>query len=105
MALLPEVANLLDMHQADRVTVLQGLWTYVKNNGLQHEDKRHIRTDQRLKKVRSWSGFACLWPSLIVFCRPQLFANQEKVPFHHLPEYTNRLLVPAPPVLIEHTVK
>lgn len=34
----------------------------------------------------------------------QIFAGQDKVPFHHLPEYVNRFLVAAAPVVIEYTV-
>lgn len=34
----------------------------------------------------------------------QIFAGQEKVPFHHLPEYVNRFLTPPPPVVIEYSI-
>lgn len=50
-AIVPEVATLLGMPEGDRVSVLQGLWSYIKANGLQDQDQRHIRTDQRLRKV------------------------------------------------------
>lgn len=50
--LAPDLALLLDMHEGDRVTILQALWSYIKMNGLQDEDKKHIRPDARTKKVR-----------------------------------------------------
>jgi len=34
----------------------------------------------------------------------QIFARQEKVPFHHIPEYVNRYLQPADPVVLEYTI-
>lgn len=46
------LAELLDMEEADRDTVLMGIWDYIK---LAHvrmdEDKRHIYCDQRLQEV------------------------------------------------------
>ncbi|ORY77656.1 hypothetical protein BCR35DRAFT_305438 [Leucosporidium creatinivorum] len=83
-ALAPKVASLLGMAQGDRVSVLQALWSYIKMHNLQADDKRHINTDARLK---------------------ELFSGQDKVPFHHLPEYVNRFLAPSAPVVIEHTVR
>ncbi|KAK4046607.1 SWI/SNF and RSC complex subunit Ssr3 [Microbotryomycetes sp. JL201] len=82
-ALVPPVATLLDLPEADRPTILQALWAYVKAHNLQDEDKRHIRTDASL--------------------RP-LFDNQDRVMFHHLPEYVNRFMMPLQPVMIEHTI-
>lgn len=48
------LANLLDMEEADRKTVLMGLWEYIKAAGLQEEDEsRRIICDDRLKSVSS----------------------------------------------------
>ncbi|SCV72924.1 BQ2448_6849 [Microbotryum intermedium] len=82
-ALVPELATILDMRTGDRVGVLAALWSYIKMHGLQDPDMKHIRTDDRLRK---------------------LFSGQERVPFHHLPEYTNRLLLPHPPTVITQTL-
>lgn len=35
----------------------------------------------------------------------QLFAGQEKIPFHHLPEYVNRFLVPPHPSALDYVVR
>ncbi|KAK4049255.1 SWI/SNF and RSC complex subunit Ssr3 [Microbotryomycetes sp. JL221] len=81
--LIPPVANLLDLAEADKPTVLESLWAYVKLHGL-HDDKRHIRTDDKLKP---------------------LFDGQERVLFSHLPEYVNRWMMPTQPVVVEHTIE
>lgn len=49
--LAPKVASLLGMPEGDRVSVLQALWSYIKMHKLQADDKRHIKTDARLKEV------------------------------------------------------
>lgn len=36
--------------------------------------------------------------------RAQLFSDQDRVPFHHLPEYVNRFIGPAAPTVIAHTI-
>lgn len=54
-ALAPKVASLLGMPEGDRVSVLQALWSYIKMHNLQADDKRHIKTDARLKEVCSES--------------------------------------------------
>lgn len=55
-ALAPRLASLLDLRESDRVGVLQALWSYIKMHGLQDEDRKHIRTDARLKEVRALSA-------------------------------------------------
>lgn len=50
-SLAPKVAQLLDLHESDRVGVVQALWSYVKSHGLQDEEKKCVRTDARLKEV------------------------------------------------------
>ncbi|KAM0791958.1 hypothetical protein ACM66B_004209 [Microbotryomycetes sp. NB124-2] len=82
-ALVPAFATLLDLREADRPTVLQALWAYIKLHNLQDEDKRHIRTNASLKP---------------------LFDGQERVMFHHLPDYVNRFMMPSHPVVIEHVI-
>lgn len=52
MALQPEVAALLDMYEADRASLTTALWGYIKLNDLQDEDKRHVKCDARMSKVR-----------------------------------------------------
>lgn len=48
----PPLAELLDMEEADRKTVLMGIWEYVKVAGLQAEDdSKRIMCDERLGKV------------------------------------------------------
>ncbi|GAA6063850.1 hypothetical protein JCM10212_000330 [Sporobolomyces blumeae] len=108
-ALLPELAQLLDCAESDRIGVLERLWTYVREKGLilepessaanptagrapggggpqqpQRTPAGHlaggIKTDARLRKF---------------------FQNQAVVPFHHLPEYVNRWLAPISPRVIE----
>lgn len=55
------LAELLDMEEADRDTVLMGIWDYIK---LAHvrmdEDKRHIYCDQRLQEVDNQSTTSCV---------------------------------------------
>lgn len=80
LALQPEVGQLLDVGEADRATVLQALWSYIKLHKLQDPDKKHIKPDAPLKR---------------------LLQGVDKVPFHHLPEYVNRFLMPAAPVLLD----
>ncbi|GAA5857238.1 hypothetical protein JCM9279_001815 [Rhodotorula babjevae] len=93
-ALHPELANVLDTAEADRVGVLEALWSYAKSRGLVEENsdasaaataqqqpggaqiKSGIKPDDRLRKF---------------------FGNVGLVQFHHLPEYLNRLLLPPPP--------
>jgi len=54
--LAPPLAKLLDMEDADRKTVLLGVWEYIKAAGLLEEDEsRRIICDERLKNV-SLSG-------------------------------------------------
>jgi len=46
------LAELLDMQEADRQTVLMGLWEYVKFAGLQmDEEQRRIQCDSKLREV------------------------------------------------------
>ena len=48
-----ELANVLDTTEADRASVVMGLWEYVKAMGLQQdEEKRSVLCDDRLKAVR-----------------------------------------------------
>jgi len=94
-ALHPELANVLDTAEADRVGVLEALWSYAKSRGLVEENsdasaagaatapqqpgaqvKSGIKPDDRLRKF---------------------FGNVGLVQFHHLPEYLNRLLLPPAP--------
>ncbi|KPV73803.1 uncharacterized protein RHOBADRAFT_54400 [Rhodotorula graminis WP1] len=95
-ALHPELASVLDTAEADRVGVLEALWSYAKSRGLVEENsdasaagaatapqqqpgaqvKSGIKPDDRLRKF---------------------FGNVGLVQFHHLPEYLNRLLLPPPP--------
>ncbi|KAK4705608.1 hypothetical protein P7C70_g585, partial [Phenoliferia sp. Uapishka_3] len=83
-ALMPEVAMMLDMAEGDRVSVLQALWGYVRMHGLVDDASKHVRCDQRMKK---------------------LFSGQDKVPFHHLPEYVMRFLIPPHPTVLDYMVK
>ncbi|KAL8286551.1 hypothetical protein RQP46_004568 [Phenoliferia psychrophenolica] len=83
-ALIPEVAMMLDMAEGDRVTVIQALWGYVRVHGLVDDERKNIRCDGMLRKI---------------------FGGQDKVPFHHLPEYVNRFLVPPHPTVLEYVIK
>lgn len=83
-AILPDLANLLNLHFADPPTLIQAFWTYIKLNQLQEEERRSFKTDARLKPF---------------------FGGQDRVPLHHLPEYINRFLAALPPVQITHTVR
>lgn len=57
--LAPPLATLLDMEDADRKTVLLGVWEYIKAAGLQEEDEsRRIICDERLKNVRCHEAFS-----------------------------------------------
>ncbi|KAM0754421.1 hypothetical protein T439DRAFT_376903 [Meredithblackwellia eburnea MCA 4105] len=82
-SLVPEVAMMLDMAEGDRVSVLQALWGYVRMQGLVDEEKKVVRCDPRMRK---------------------LFSGQESVPFHHLPEYVNRWLIPQQPVYLDYVI-
>lgn len=75
---------MLDMAEGDRVSVLQALWGYVRMHGLVDDERKSIRCDQRMRK---------------------LFGGQDKVPFHHLPEYVNRFLIPPHPTVLDYIVK
>ena len=57
--LAPDLANLLDIHEADRVTALQSLWGYIKLHGLQDDDKKSVRTDARMKPVSAGWAVEC----------------------------------------------
>ncbi|GAA6032895.1 hypothetical protein JCM8097_000036 [Rhodosporidiobolus ruineniae] len=92
--LLPELAHALDLHESDRVGVLEAVWAYARERGLvvgaedggqsaqaqQGGPKGGIKTDQRLAKF---------------------FGNSAVVPFHLLPEYLNRCLAAAQPRQID----
>jgi SWI/SNF-related matrix-associated actin-dependent regulator of chromatin subfamily D len=50
--LSPELADLLDMEEADRAEVVMGIWDYVRAMGLQEdEERRSIQCDEPLKRV------------------------------------------------------
>lgn len=50
--LAPQLAELLDMQEADRQTVLMGIWEYVKSAGCQQDaEGRQVRCDARLQRV------------------------------------------------------
>lgn len=81
----PDLGSLLDVYEADRFGITHALWAYVRTHGLQEDsssggDARQVRLDARLRKI---------------------FSNQERVPFHHIPEYVNRFVIPLPPQTVE----
>jgi len=48
------LAELLDTEEADRDTVLMGIWEYIKLAGVRlDDDRRHIYCDPRLREVRT----------------------------------------------------
>ena len=51
--LAPQLAEVLDMEEGDRQTVLMGVWEYVRANGLADEggEGRNVRCDPRLRRV------------------------------------------------------
>lgn len=52
-----ELSELLDIEEADRQTILMGIWEYVKHTGLQgDEEQRHITCDERLRTVRLFAA-------------------------------------------------
>jgi SWI/SNF-related matrix-associated actin-dependent regulator of chromatin subfamily D len=51
--LAPPLAHVLGVREETRTGVIQGLWSYVKLNGLQDKgDRRIIRADDALRPVR-----------------------------------------------------
>lgn len=51
-SLSPELAEVIDMHEATQQEAVMGLWEYIKLMGLQEdEEKRNFRCDELLKKV------------------------------------------------------
>ncbi|KAI5481060.1 hypothetical protein MNV49_006246 [Pseudohyphozyma bogoriensis] len=83
-SLIPELAALLEMRMGDRVSVLQALWSYVRGKGLLDEERKMVKTDDRMKKI---------------------FSGQEKIPFHHLPEYVNRFMSPLQAITFDYVVR
>lgn len=50
--LAPQLAELLDIEEADRQTALMGVWEYIRSRGLADESEgRHVRCDSRLQRV------------------------------------------------------
>lgn len=51
-----ELADIVDMPEANRQEVLTAIWEYIKFEGLQEdEEKRIFRCDELLKKVCTWT--------------------------------------------------
>jgi len=52
MVLAPELADIVGMEQAGRMTVVKKLWEYIRANNLQNpKDKRKIMCDEKFQKV------------------------------------------------------
>lgn len=51
-SLSPELASVVDMHEASRQEAMMAVWEYIRFYGLQEdEEKRNFRCDDLLKKV------------------------------------------------------
>lgn len=102
--LAPKLAELLDMEEADRKTVLMAIWEYIKSANLQEDDEsRRITCDARLGAVSV--------PAL-----PQIFAEIQKAnnrqalgfdsfSFPHLPEALRTMLFDPEPISLPYTIR
>ncbi|CED83878.1 SWI/SNF transcription activation complex subunit [Phaffia rhodozyma] len=82
---LPQLADLIDIKEDTKASVLQAVWNYIKIKGLQDKDDR--------RRVRGEGAFG------------KLFPNQPSIPMHILPEIINQYLTVPDPVVIHYTIQ
>lgn len=98
------LAELLDMEEADRQTVLMGIWEYIKLAGVRmDEDKRQIYCDHRLQAVSPCSIFmhsrrSAKQPYHQVFGHEVLF-------FPNLRDAIRPHLFDPPPIALNYTIR
>lgn len=97
--LAPPLADLLQMKDGTRASIVAAVWNYIKINGLQDkQDRRVIKVDAKLQAVRY---FTTLWSRAQVAL--QLAATETMV-FHNIPELVDRYLLPPDPFMIYYNV-
>ncbi|TCD64932.1 SWI/SNF complex component snf12 [Steccherinum ochraceum] len=80
---LPELGNILGIKEETKMGVVQALWNYIKEEGLQDKlERRTIRADAKLRQI----------------------FGAESFPFNQIPERVNRFLAPPDPILLHYTI-
>lgn len=99
------LANILDIDEDDRASVIMGIWEYVKAMGLQQdEEKRLIQCDDRLKAVSS----SCALPFLsrtATDSSPNQVFDKDTIHFPHIPALILPHLTPIPPLSLPYTIR
>lgn len=101
-----ELAEVLDMEEAERGEIVTGVWDYVNALGLQEdEEKRGIRCDERLRAVRY---SLCLDASKIAQSTdcyvPQVFKSDQLF-FPYIPNLVVPHISPLPPLKLPYTIR
>lgn len=79
-----ELADILDTTEDDRLSIIMGIWEYVKAMGLQQdEEKRLIQCDDRLKAA----------------------FKTDTIHFPHIPNLITGHLTPLPPLSLPYTIR
>lgn len=103
-----ELAELLDMEEDDRASIIYGIWEYVKAMDLQQdEEKRLIQCNERLRDVNHpLSPRPSSPPSLLQlnFFNPQIFKT-ETIFFPDLTMLVSPHLTALPPLSVPYTIR